>query len=331
MEKKLSILIPVYNTGEYLRACLDSVLAQTLEEWELILIDDGSRDSSGAICDEYAAKDDRVRVVHKENEGVSVARNLGLSLAQGEYVGFVDSDDRVEPEMFEALYAAARQSGADIAMCDAVTVYGDGRTEVDTIPQLPSSGWNAKERWTPDLLMRIAGVVWRCIYRRELLERHRIRFPEGLRFSEDRIFNLYAMGAANGVAYCKVPYYRQFMRQGSAVHKFYPDYFEIVKDAYRRTQTAISGAWENDEAIRTAYLSQFVGGAIAAVNNYFYRTSTLPFKERWEKVRELCEDAELRHALARTEFGGVRRRWMLSKRVGLLCLCAQVLNLKYGR
>ena len=331
MEKKLSILIPVYNTGEYLRACLDSVLAQTLEEWELILIDDGSRDSSGAICDEYAAKDDRVRVVHKENEGVSIARNLGLSLAQGEYVGFVDSDDRVEPEMFAALYAAARQSGADIAMCDAVTVYGDGRTEADTIGRLNRSDFVCEEKWTPELLLELAGSACRCIYRRELLEQHQIRFPEGLRFSEDRIFNLYAMGYANGVAYCKVPYYRRLMRQGSAVHKFYPDYFSIVKDAHGRTQTAIAGAWGNDEAIRTAYLSQFVGGAIAAVNNYFYRTSTLSPKERWKKVRELCEDGELRQALTRTEFGGVRGKWMLKKAVLRLALAANLTNLKYKR
>ena len=331
MEKKLSIIIPVYNTGEYLRACLDSVLMQTMDDWELILIDDGSRDNSGAICDEYAEKDARIRVIRKENEGVSVARNLGLSLAKGEYIGFVDSDDQIDPGTFEAMYAAAKNSGADIVMCDAVTVYGDGRTELDTITQLQESGWSVKETWTSSLLTELAGAVWRCIYRRELLEKHRIRFPEGLRFSEDRIFNLYTMGYADGVAYCKAPYYRRLMRQGSAVHKFYPDYFDIVKDAHRRTQTAVAEAWGNDEVIRTAYLSQFVGGTIAAVNNYFYRTSTLTLKERWEKVRELCEDGELREVLTRTDFGGVRRKWMLKKRIGLLCLCAQVLNWKCGR
>ena len=91
----ISIIVPVYNTEKYLHRCIDSVLAQTYQDFELLLIDDGSKDSSGAICDEYAAQDTRVRVFHKENGGVSSARNVGLDLAQGEWVTFVDSDDYI--------------------------------------------------------------------------------------------------------------------------------------------------------------------------------------------------------------------------------------------
>lgn len=331
MQKKLSILIPVYNTGEYLRPCLDSVLAQTLQEWELLLIDDGSADESGAICDEYAAKDSRIRVIHKENEGVSAARNLGLELAEGEYVGFVDSDDRIEPEMFEQLYRSAQVRSADIVICDAVTMYGNSRTKADTITRLKQSVWISRNEWKPELLMEMAGSVWRCIYRRELLQQNGIWFPVGLRFSEDRIFNLYAMGYANGVEYCKKPFYLRLMREDSAVHKFYPDYFDIVKDAAARTEKAVADAWENEEAFQTAYLAQFVGGALAAVNNYFYRTSTLPHRERLDKVRELCGDEKLRDAIQRTGFGGIRGKWILRKRVWLLSLCAQILNRRYGR
>ena len=99
----ISVIIPVYNTEMYLRRCIDSVLAQTYQDFELLLIDDGSKDSSGAICDEYAAKDARVRVFHKENGGVSSARNLGLDNARGEWVTFVDSDDYIEKKLSQVL------------------------------------------------------------------------------------------------------------------------------------------------------------------------------------------------------------------------------------
>ena len=94
---KISVIVPVYNTEKYLHRCIDSVLAQTFTDWELLLIDDGSKDTSGSICDKYAAKDKRIRVFHKENGGVSSARNLGRDYAQGEWVTFVDSDDYIEP------------------------------------------------------------------------------------------------------------------------------------------------------------------------------------------------------------------------------------------
>ena len=98
---KISVIVPVYNTEKYLHRCIDSILAQTFTDFELLLIDDGSKDNSGAICDEYAAKDSRVRVFHKENGGVSSARNLGLDNVRGEWVTFVDSDDWVEKEYIE--------------------------------------------------------------------------------------------------------------------------------------------------------------------------------------------------------------------------------------
>lgn len=331
MEKKVSIIIPVYNTGEYLRSCVDSVLAQTLEAWELLLVDDGSTDNSGAICDEYAEKDSRIRAIHKENQGVSMARNLGLELARGEYVGFVDSDDWVAPEMFGEMYRSARETGADIVMCDAVTVFGDGREEPDTITGLSSHAGVGREEWTPELLLEMAGSACRCTYRRALLEAHGVRFPAGLRFSEDRIFNLYAMGHANRVEYRKAPYYYRLLRADSAVHKFYPDYFEIVKDAAEGTRKALAQAWGDDEAFQRAYLTQMVGGALVALNNYFYRTSTLSLQQRLEKVSALCGDESLREAIRKTGFGGLRGKWILKRRVCLLSLCAQVLNWRHGR
>ena len=114
----ISIIIPVYNVEKYLRKCLDSIINQTYKKLEIILIDDGSTDNSGKICEEYAKKDDRIIVIHKENAGVSSARNRGIELANGKYIGFIDSDDWIEENMYETLYQNLLQFDVDISMCN---------------------------------------------------------------------------------------------------------------------------------------------------------------------------------------------------------------------
>lgn len=113
----ISIIIPVYRTEKYLRKCVESVLAQTYTNLEIILVDDGSPDNCGKICDEYAAKDKRIRVIHQPNQGLSAARNAGLDIAKGEYIGFVDSDDYIEPDMYEYLYGLIIRDNASMSVC----------------------------------------------------------------------------------------------------------------------------------------------------------------------------------------------------------------------
>jgi len=122
----ISVIIPVYNVGEFLCPCLDRLQAQTYRNLEILLIDDGSADDSGARCDEYAAKDPRFQVVHKENGGVSSARNLGLDMARGEYIAFVDSDDLIEPDYFETLLRDAVEQNADVVFCNMVDIDEQG-------------------------------------------------------------------------------------------------------------------------------------------------------------------------------------------------------------
>ncbi|MFD2214019.1 glycosyltransferase family 2 protein [Metabacillus endolithicus] len=121
----ISIIIPIYNVEKYLAKCLDSVLAQTFTDFELILVNDGSPDNCGVICDEYEKKDDRIIVIHKENGGLSSARNAGINVAQGEYIAFVDSDDFIHERMYEILHEAAKNLCADIVICDVSLVRED--------------------------------------------------------------------------------------------------------------------------------------------------------------------------------------------------------------
>lgn len=117
MEEIISLLVPIYNSGKYLEKCIESVIKQTYKNLEIILIDDGSTDDSGEICDKYASIDKRIKVIHKKNEGVSVARNIGIEKATGEYIGFVDSDDFIHPQMYEILYRMIKEYQLDMAVC----------------------------------------------------------------------------------------------------------------------------------------------------------------------------------------------------------------------
>ena len=123
---KVSIIVPVYKAEKYLNRCIDSILAQTFTDFELLLIDDGSPDRSGEICDEYAKKDSRIRVIHKENGGVSSARQRGLDESVGEYTMHADPDDWVEPEMLDELYKKAKEEDADMVICDFFYEYKTG-------------------------------------------------------------------------------------------------------------------------------------------------------------------------------------------------------------
>ena len=219
---KLSIIIPIYNTGIYLHKCIKSILSQKLEDFELILVDDGSKDDSGAICDEYAKQDKRIKVIHKENEGVSIARNTGIAMAEGDYIGFVDSDDWIEVDMYNTLYKLAVSKECDIVMCDTVTKYDEKPDEEDTITQLKGGELLYKKDIHPELLREMAGSSCRCIYKMEMLKNNNITFPQNIPLSEDRMFNIQAFGYANRVYYTKTPFYNRYVRKGRPLCPYPP-------------------------------------------------------------------------------------------------------------
>ena len=128
--KKISVIVPVYKVEAVLKKCLDSIITQTYENLEIILVDDGSPDSSGEICDEYSKRDSRVKAIHKKNAGVAAARNSGLKVATGEYCIFVDSDDYIEPIMYQSMIQIAEEYDCDVVMCDCVKEHKDEQQNI---------------------------------------------------------------------------------------------------------------------------------------------------------------------------------------------------------
>lgn len=175
---KISVIVPVYNVEKYLPRCIDSILAQTFTDFELLLIDDGSKDHSGEICDQYAKKDNRIRVFHKENEGISATREYGLNKTQGNYIQFVDSDDWIEKEMLQLMHDKANTTDADLVNCDFFQEYTSDSQYISTTKR-------NKNEFICSVIGNYWGVLWKLLIRRSLFNQHDIHFPIGINGGED--------------------------------------------------------------------------------------------------------------------------------------------------
>ena len=182
-QEKISIIVPVYQVEAYLRRCLDSIINQTYKNLEIILVEDGSKDGSPAICEEYAKKDNRIKVFNQQNQGASVARNYGLDVATGEYVGFVDSDDWIEPEMYERLYAALVPQKADIAVTGYFLETKSGSRMVSVEEKRHGTPAKFLEGTILDKNAAIS-AVWSKLYRKEFFDT--VRFVPDIR-GEDNV------------------------------------------------------------------------------------------------------------------------------------------------
>ena len=208
---KVSVVIPIYNVEEYLRECLDSVINQTLKDIEIICIDDGSTDSSPKILDEYASKDKRIKVIHKENGGYGKAMNIGLDYATGEYIGIVEPDDYIENNMYEELYEKAVETGVDIVKSDFYTFVGNDKSRIITYKNLDKSNSHYNRIINPEddiSVFNLTVNTWCGIYKRDFTEKYHIRHNEtpGASF-QDQGFWFQTFIFTNSVYFMKKPFY----------------------------------------------------------------------------------------------------------------------------
>lgn len=216
MEPCVSIIVPVYNAEATLRRCVDSVLGQEYTDFELILADDGSRDGSGALCDSFAAADSRVRVLHKENSGVSDTRNQALDMARGRYVQFLDADDWITPNATKLLAWTAEDYQCDLVISDFCRVAGDRFSPKGDIVE---DGPFTREEYAAHMMENPAdfyyGVLWNKLYRRDIIEEHHLRMDPAISWCEDFLFNLEYIRHANRFFAVQVPIYYYVKTKGS--------------------------------------------------------------------------------------------------------------------
>jgi len=250
----ISIIIPVYKVELYLKKCVDSVLAQTYANLEIILVDDGSPDNCGKICDEYAEMDERVRVVHKENGGLSDARNAGLDIMNGEYVAFVDSDDWVMPKYIEDMYENLKEYGADISLSGTIYVYENNKKDM-ILSVNKNKGLYTQKEAVENLFYQkgIYPSAWAKLYKKELFEK--IRYPKG-KLNEDSATTYKIFCLCDKISYTNANNYCYLQRTGSIENSaFSPkkmDAIDIVDEML---------AWicENKPEYKNAAICRFVG------------------------------------------------------------------------
>lgn len=240
----VSVIVPVYNGAEYLPACLDSILGQTVEELEVLCVDDGSEDASLEICRAYARRDRRVKVLRQENGGAAAARNRGMDHARGEWLCFVDADDWLAPTMLEELLGGVRDGETDLVLCNYCRVDETGRKK-------ENRSFGRDEVWDRarirlELRKFLCpgvgrygpygprGFPWGRIYRRERLERYAVRFPTALRRGQDEIFNLYAYWHSRSITYLHRPLYYYRVLPQSVSHRFYPHIAAVMEEDFRQ-------------------------------------------------------------------------------------------------
>lgn len=233
MEKaKISIIVPVYNVDKYLERCIDSLLKQTYKNLEIILIDDGSEDSCPLICDQYKKKDRRIIVIHKKNGGAASARNMGLDMATGEYIGFVDSDDYVSEEYIQNLYQNLNRENADISVCSFYNLYKD---HMELVANENMGIYDSREYLELFLKDWKCGLIWNKLFKAMLFQK--VRFSEG-HVIDDEFFTYKAVMQSNRIVVGNEPlyYYRMrvsgVMNQGK-VKKMLCDRIEYIQERFQ--------------------------------------------------------------------------------------------------
>lgn len=223
---KVSIICPVYNAEKYIHRCIDSIIAQTLTDWELILVDDGSQDKSGAICDEYAQKDSRIRVIHKENGGVSMARQTGVEAATGEFLIHADPDDYVEPEMLEEMVSEIEHQGVDVLITD---FYVDRSGKSLELNRQTFKGSTCKELSEEILFQRLHGSLCNKIVRQSCYRTTAPQFFPGVNYCEDVLIWVQMARFDVSVGCLPKAFYHYVVTQGSIVQTMNCDSYQMRK------------------------------------------------------------------------------------------------------
>lgn len=279
----ISIIVPVYNAEQYIHRCIDSILAQSYTDFELLLIDDGSPDNCGAICDEYANLDGRVRVFHKENGGVSSARNLGIEKSRGEWITFIDADDYVHPDFLASLYA---QHDADLIVGSSMLVNSDE----------PWNGFSPNEKYGRDVLRKKLDESaftpnyhgpWAKLYRRDIIIDNHLLYDTRVSLSEDWLFTLHYFQYVQSIRTIDAPYYyyeRGNVNGLSQNSRYFEEYFYAMGQ-FEQIATTLEHSFSLSN-LRYIYIKSTHIFLVRQIS-YLYHNDQLCYRARLRKLRTM--------------------------------------------
>ena len=297
----VSVIVPVYKVAKYLERCVDSILAQTYENIEVVLGDDGSPDNCPFMCDELAKGDRRIRVVHKENGGLSSARNAGFRASEGEFVLFVDSDDYIENNMVEELLTAITENKADLALCGYFTQYDDHNV-VNLLPHKKSL-LQGREEITEEYILplignkknaiNLPGFIWIRMLKRELIKEE-FFVPENKYFAEDIVFDLLYSDSAQKIAIVNKPLIHYCVNGQSLTNKYRKNKWQMLKNlcAFKSEFLSERGIAGAEERLKNAYSSSVFASVDNAVLSGNYKTYLAEIKPIVKEAKDVIKKAD---------------------------------------
>ncbi|RDW22397.1 hypothetical protein CWR48_01445 [Oceanobacillus arenosus] len=300
MKPAISIIVPIYNVEEYLETCLESILEQTFSDFELILVNDGSTDKCGEICDYYAETDSRTKVIHKQNGGVSSARNKGLEVSNGKYIAFVDPDDTIEQNMYEIMYKKSIVHNADIVVCPIKTIdlinNTNRRSEIWENTDILDRT-EIKIQIIPSILSNkdlslISSV--NKLYRKSLFYTNNIKFDEDKHHSEDARLNFKLLTLIESLIYVEEPLYNYYMRKRDSLTRiFREDLYDYIVDNKEFLidiskvygyEIFIKSIRNHFSKVTLSYIHEVVNSTILITNKYRILSSILNDKEFYKDL-----------------------------------------------
>lgn len=301
----VSIVVPVYNVEKYLRQCVDSILSQSYKDFEIILVDDGSTDNSGTICDEYA-ENPVIRVFHKQNEGLGMARNTGIDAAKGDYVAFLDSDDYWYSDALEKLMSAIEQNGADtciggytrvnnegevlLAERPQNEVFRDGRAKDEFFPRLMGSLPDKKDSFRPS--------VWNSVYSLKLIREHNVRFPSEREYiAEDIVFDTDYYRRSQCVCTIDSASYCYRVTPGSLTQSYKPDRFDKVVYLYKELFGRLPAYGYTDDCVLRAN-RQFFVYLRSCISQEDTQRSKKSKRDALKSIRQICGNEFTRQCIS---------------------------------
>lgn len=317
---KVSILVPIYNVEKYLEQCIESIINQTLKDIEIILVDDGSPDNCPQMCDNYAKKDSRIKVVHKKNGGLSSARNAGIEVATGDYIGFVDSDDYIELDMYEKMYIIAKENNVDFVMSDYCRVSSEGKVKATLdIDEGIYNKNKIKKEVFPTLIMSddinygsLLSVCY-CLYKRDLFIKNNLMFDDEIKYSEDNLFSSIMGYKINSFYYMKGKYFYNYRYNPNSISKTYKvDSWDIYVNMNNKLKDLFLNVEDYDFRNQlNAHIIYYAFNCINHVGN-----SDKSFSYKYKEIKRILNTKELKDGFKNFKAGNISTKlkismWML--------------------
>lgn len=306
--ESISVIVPIYNMEKYLGRCIESILSQTYQAIELILIDDGSTDGSLACCRAYAEADSRIKVIHQKNSGVSAARNKGIQNASGAYIAFVDPDDWIEKDMYELLYKQLKVYHTDVCLCD---FYRD--TKNRSVPksfEFEEELLN-KEKIIDELINNMIGIedisfkstyvmgcAWRGLYSKDFIKEHQLSFVEGLSIMEDLVFMVQMLLKCEYAAILHKPLYHYIQNPKSTLHTYNKRMWEDQMIVFNYLEKSVQEAGL-ENLMRNRLDLRYISMILCTIKNETYIRHSSDFKNTISNIKHICTDDKLKMVLER--------------------------------